>query len=219
MNRFRTVLAGVTLGVGLALGVQPTVLAEEGAGTAQQRAPKNPNRAGGSITAISGTTISVTRKNGATIEIVVSETTTFSRNGQSASLADFRVGDKVKANGSYDANGRFVAEGLTGGEKSAKARLSASRDPGRNAWGKITAVDASAGTLTVSRRDGSAVTVVVTSNTQLERNGQQAVLGDFVAGDRVLAEGAPDANGRFVADRLVSGDKAAMGKKGKQPQQ
>ncbi|HKP13729.1 MAG TPA: DUF5666 domain-containing protein, partial [Blastocatellia bacterium] len=67
--------------------------------------------------------------------------------------------------------------------------------------------DASAGTLTVKNREGEEQVIYTTSSTQFERNRQAATLADFKAGDFVAARGARNSDGRFVADRVMGGDR------------
>src|SRR5690349_7009956 len=76
------------------------------------------------------------------------------------------------------------------------------------AGGRVTAVDVAARTLTVARRDGSALTIVATDATAFVRNGEPATLADFGVGDFVRARGALDAEGRLVAERISGGDDA-----------
>lgn len=76
---------------------------------------------------------------------------------------------------------------------------------GDRAGGRVTSI--ADHQITVSRRDGSTSTIVVTDTTQFKRNGEAARLSDFKAGDFLFARGATDANGQFVATEVMGGDK------------
>jgi hypothetical protein len=75
--------------------------------------PMAGNRAGGQIVSISGNQIKVQGRQGERI-IVVNDQTTFSKEGQSITLKDLKVGDRIFAMGK-DANGQFVATEVRSG--------------------------------------------------------------------------------------------------------
>jgi hypothetical protein len=74
--------------------------------------------------------------------------------------------------------------------------------------GTVTAVDPTAGTVTLVAKGGkkhqftgSSLTVSVTDATAIRRNGEVATLADLVVGDRLLVEGTRTSSG-YVALRL-----------------
>jgi hypothetical protein len=220
MQPIRRILTASAAGIVLALVFQIVGIAQEG--------DKNPNRAGGVIQSISGNVINTSRKNGSTMSIVVTENTTFSKNGAAASLADFQSGDVVKADGTLDANGQFVATSIAAGEKGSKRERRVGSetsvkgehkggDKANRSGGQITAVDVTSGTVSVTRRNGAADTIRIGANATLARNGQTVTLADFKAGDFVKARGSRDANGQLIADSVVGGDQRPQGKKAKKP--
>jgi hypothetical protein len=71
------------------------------------------NRAGGEIISISGNQIKVNGRRGERI-IVVNDQTTFSKEGQTITLKDLKVGDRIFAMGK-EANGQFVAAEVRSG--------------------------------------------------------------------------------------------------------
>src|SRR5438105_8170829 len=83
-------------------------------------------------------------------------------------------------------------------------------DPATRARGKVTAIGSAS--ITVQGREGSATIINVTSSTQYNRNGQAAQLVDFKVGDFVFAHGARNADGQFVADRVMGGDQPPRGR-------
>lgn len=70
--------------------------------------------------------------------------------------------------------------------------------------GKVSAVDSAAMTLTVGE-----TTIVVTSKTQIMKDGKPATLSDITAGESVVASGKKDESGKFNATKISVGEKAA----------
>src|SRR5436309_2670014 len=163
------------------------------------------NRAGGKVTAIGGSSVTVQGRNDQTTVINVTADAKVERNGQTATLADFKVGDFVFAHGARNSDGQFVADQVRGGDQPPPGR-----GPGEGrfngVFGELQSVDTAARTLTVKARDGSTQTIYTTASTEFNRNRQAATLADFKAGDHVGASGARNADGHFVADRIFGGD-------------
>lgn len=119
-------------------------------------------------------TVTITpRKGGADVTLNVDANTVIKRKGP-ATLADLQVGDKIEAK--YDP-ATMLALKIEAEFKLAKVK------------GTIAAVDAAAGTLTITPKKGGAdVTLNVDASTYIKRNGQPATLADLVVGDRVEAK-------------------------------
>lgn len=83
-------------------------------------------------------------------------------------------------------------------------------DPATRAGGKVTAVGSAS--ITAQGRDGNTTVISVTADTKVERNGQAAALADFKVGDFVFAHGARNADGQFVADRVMGGNQPPPGR-------
>jgi hypothetical protein len=66
-------------------------------------------RLGGEVTAVSGSTITVTKRDGTTGTITVNGDTTYTVNGNGASLADVKVGMLLVAEGTLNDDGSLVA--------------------------------------------------------------------------------------------------------------
>jgi hypothetical protein len=173
---------------------------------AQHRGPGGDpaNRAGGKVTAIGGTSITVQGREGNPTVINVTADTKYERNGQAATLSDFKVDDFVFAHGTRSSDGTFVADRVMGGDQPPRGRGPGGRGPG--VGGQLQSVDTAASTLTVKNREGETQVIYTTGSTQFERNRQAATLADFKAGDFVAARGALNADGRFVAERVFGGD-------------
>lgn len=194
----RGTLAGVCL---LNLVISVAVLAQHHDG--QDGDPAT--RAGGKVTAIAGASITVQGRDGNTTVINVAAGAKVERNGKTATLADFKVGDFVFAHGARNSDGQLVADRLMGGDQPPRGR-----GPGEGRFngvgGELQSVDAAARTLTVKTRDGATQTIYTTDSTEFNRNRQAATLADFKAGDHVRANGARNNDGHFVAERVFSGD-------------
>ncbi len=82
---------------------------ENGAGKPEGAKPKQP-KAEGIVSAVSGSRISLSRKDGSTSVVVVSAPTTFAgEHGAAASLADVKVGSRIDASGTTNADGSLTA--------------------------------------------------------------------------------------------------------------
>ena len=75
--------------------------------------PNAGNRAGGEILSIDGNQIKVRGRQGERT-IVVNDKTTFAKEGQTITLKDLKVGDRIFAMGK-EANGQFVATEVRSG--------------------------------------------------------------------------------------------------------
>jgi len=162
-------------------------------------------RAGGKVTAIGSASITVQGRDGNSTVINVAAGAKIERNGQAATLADFKVGDFAFAHGARNSDGQFVADRLMGGDQPPRGR-----GPGEGrsngVFGELQSVDTASRTLTVKGHDGSTQTIYTTDSTEFNRNRKAATLADFKAGDHVGANGAPNADGHFVAERVFGGD-------------
>jgi hypothetical protein len=174
---------------------------------AQHRGPGGDaaNRAGGKVTAIASTSITVQGREGNSTVINVTADTKYERNGQAATLADFKVDDFVFAHGTRSSDGTFAADRVMGGDQPPRGR-GPGDGHGPGVGGQLQSVDTAAGTLTVKGRDGADHVIYTTGSTQFERNRQAATLADFKTGDFVAARGAVNSDGHFVAERVFGGD-------------
>jgi hypothetical protein len=71
---------------------------------------------GGEVTAVSGSTITVTEPDGTTGTIMVSGTTTYTVNGNGASLSDLKVGMRIVAEGTLNSDGSLAASNVHAGD-------------------------------------------------------------------------------------------------------
>ncbi|HEX5589457.1 MAG TPA: DUF5666 domain-containing protein [Candidatus Limnocylindrales bacterium] len=143
-----------------------------------------------SITAISGSSISLETADGWTRTIVVDSGTTFTENGDEISLSDLAVGDEIRFQQTLEDDGTYSIDALV------------VIPP--HAGGVVTAVSGS--TITVERRDGAESTITVTSGTTYEVDGDDATLADIEVGMVVMAVGTEDADGDLTATEVRAAD-------------
>jgi hypothetical protein len=207
-NFFSKITANLLLALLLALAATITTIAQG----PPQGPPDPDHHAGGKVTAVSSNSITVANREGETQVISVTADTKFVRNGEAATLSSFQVNDFVRAMGAKDSSGQFVAERVTGGDKPPRGPAGdgpggrGPRGPRDGIFGEYVSANASAGTLTIKTPDGNEQTVYTTSTTEVSRNRAAATLSDFKAGDHVGAIGKADADGKYVATRIIGGD-------------
>jgi hypothetical protein len=153
--------------------------------------------AGGEVTAVDASTITVKGRAGVTRVITVTSATIYRLGNTPGSKSDVKVGTHVVAQGtatadSFTATRVRVALPAVAGEVAAKT------------------VD----TITIKRRDGSTTLIHVTDKTTYEVRGKDAAgLADVAVGDRVEAEGVMRADGSMDAAAIEGGPKKAKGPK------
>lgn len=150
-------------------------------------------QAGGKVTAISGSTITIQDRQGATQAIHTSASTTVQRAGQTASLGDIAVGAQIGAEGTKNSDGSLNADVI---------QIVLPR-----AGGQIKSV--SSATITVTDpRDASTTTIHVTASTRyvtvaMGSNGPTQTASSFSAlkaGVYIGAEGTKNNDGSLNAE-------------------
>jgi hypothetical protein len=212
-NFFGKIITNLLLALLIALGTTNLSIAQ---GPPQGPPPDPDHHAGGKVTAVGSNSITVANREGETQVINVTANTKFARNGEAATLASFQVNDFVRASGAKDSSGQFVAERVMGGDRPPQGPGGPGgrgpRGPRDGVFGEFVSANASAGTITIKTRDGKETVVYITSTTEISRNRQSATLSDFKAGDRVGATGKADADGKYVATRIMGGDQPPPGR-------
>ena len=131
---------------------------------------------GGKISAVNPITktITVLTTAGKLVKVRANKTTVIRRNGKIVAVKKLLVGDRFRS--------QVNAATMTA------TSISDISTPGSHAevYGTVAAVDATAGTLTITPGTGAAnVTVTVNATTEVKRDGSIATLADFVIGDQV----------------------------------
>ena len=153
-------------------------------------------KAGGKVTAIGSTTLTVAGRGGDTKVITVNGSTAYiTGKDTAATKGDVVVGSQILALGTvsgdtFTATTVRILPSVVGGEVTAKTSTS----------------------LTLKTRDGKSVTVHIDSSTKVfvRGKGKDATIADIAVGDKVLASGALKADGSVDAD-MVGGGKFGGG--------
>ena len=148
-------------------------------------------RTGGTVTAVTADSITVTGRDGVSHAITTTNSTTYRLGRAAATRSDVVVGSMIIATGTTGTGDSFSASTVT---------IKAPR-----VAGTVTAVTAS--TITIQQRDGSSLTINVGSDTTIQVAGKDpAAIGDVTVGMRLVAAGRPNANGSFDATAIRAGN-------------
>ncbi len=184
----------------------------------------------GTVQTLSGNTITVKNDAGATMQVTVEDNARLLRiePGQKTlagaspfSLADLQSGDRVMARGSANADGKSLAATMLVAIKGAD--IAQKQEQEREDWqkhgtgGLVKAVDAAAGTVTISTGAGGTRTMVIhASPTTIVRRyapgsvkfdqAVKSTLDQIKPGDQLRARGTRSADGATLeAEEIVSG--------------
>ena len=149
---------------------------------------------GVTITAISGSNISLETADGWTRTILVDSGTTYSESGDAIALSDLAVGDQVHFEQTLEDDGTFSIDAI------------AVIPP--HVGGTVTAISGS--TITVEQRDGTSATVNVTGDTTYRVSGDDAALADVEVGMFLVAEGTENSDGSLTATAVRAADRGSM---------
>ena len=135
------------------------------------------------ISAISGSDLSLETVDGWTRTITVDDGTTYSESGDEITLGDLAVGDEIVFRQTLEDDGSWTIDAV------------AVILP--HVGGQVTAIDGS--TITVTRRDDTTGTIKVDGSTEYIVNGDVATLADIEVGMFLVAEGTENADGSINA--------------------
>jgi hypothetical protein len=185
----------------------------------------------GTVTAISGNSITLTTDSGSTLEVTVQDSTRMLRtlpgqkNLQGATpvqLPELQVGDRMLVRGTPSADGKSVAASsiiiMTASDIAAKQEKEREDWNKRGTGGLVKSVDAATGTITitVSAAGGTKSTLIHTSKDTIIRryapdsvkfdDAKPGTLAQIQPGDQLRARGTKNADGsEMTADEIVSG--------------
>ena len=171
-----------------------------------------PERVGGMVTAINGTTLAITKLDGSALNVATTSTTKFqTKDNPNAQLSDIKVGDVIEAAG--ELNGDTLTAIRVGFRTPIEKT-------GPFALGKISAVDSNSLTLNIGF--GRDLTVNVSSSTFIVKRdgqgGQVIQLSDLTVGEKVLVIGVRSSDGSSMDARtIVAGKGEPAGTQPKQP--
>ncbi len=174
---------------------------------------------GGTVTAVSGSTITIKTEEGDTYQILTSANSRImkrvDRQPEPVKITDIHVGDALMAGGEVDAKAKTVGAVfvmLLTPEQAAQAKKR--REEFGKTWtaGEVTAIKDT--DITIKRMDGVAQTVSVDENTSFKKRGDSITLADIQVGDRVTAQGALKGT-TFVATAVNIGRAGGPGGEGR----
>jgi hypothetical protein len=155
--------------------------------------------AGGiTITAISGSNLSLETADGWTRTITVDADTTYSESGDTIALGDLSVGDEIAFRQTLEDDGSWTIDAVV-------VILP-------HVGGEVTAVSGS--TITVEQRDGTTATITVNGDTEYQVNGDNAALADVEVGMFLVAAGTENADGSLTATDVRAGERGMGGRGG-----
>lgn len=155
-----------------------------------------PGMGGITISAISGSNISLKTADGWTRTITVDSGTTYAKGGATIALGDLKVGDQVGFRETRETDGSYTIDSVT---------VILPR-----AGGEVTAISGS--TITVKDRNGTSVTITVTGSTTYDVAGATAKLSDIKVGMFLVAEGTQNSDGSLTATAVRAGDQGPGGR-------
>ena len=157
-----------------------------------------PGMGGATITAISGSNLSLKTADGWTRTITVDSGTTYAKGGATIALGDLKVGDEIGFRETKESDGSYTIDSV------------AVILP--HAGGEVTAISGS--TITVKDRDGASVTITVTGSTTYDVAGATAKLSDIKVGMFLNAEGTQNSDGSLTSTSVRAGDQRGPGGRG-----
>ena len=146
---------------------------------------------GGVITAINGSTLTVSGPDGKSISVVMTSSTTISRDGATVTQASLAVGDHINVRPDMAS---LPATPPTTPPTSVNASAIDVRSPG--VGGKVVSVDTSGSTSTIVVADeqGFYRTIVTNASTTYQKDGATGSVADVTVGAQVRGLGSVDAN-------------------------
>ena len=157
-----------------------------------------PGMGGVTITAISGSKISLATADGWTRTITVDSGTTYSKGSTTISLSDLKVGDEIGFRETKASDGSYSIDSIN---------VVMPRSAGQ-----ITAISGS--TITIKAKDGSTSTITVTGSTTYNVAGATAKLSDLKVDMFIVAEGTKNSDGSLTATSVDAGDHDGPGGRG-----
>lgn len=154
----------------------------------------------GKIAAINNGSIELTKSDGATVTVKITDKTEYRKERQSAKLEDFKVGDVVFVRGEENADHSVTAQmirrgevGIIGGGRSGEL--------GKDfVVGEVKSIDPPK--LTVLRPDNVTQTLELNEETSLRRGRDSITMADIQPGDHVVARGTVQ-NNAFVPKNVM----------------
>lgn len=167
------------------------------------------NSAHGTVTALSGSSLTIKDEQGQVWKIETGPNTHFRKDREESKFSDIHTGDVIVAAGNLDEQAKTVgAVFVVVLDPQQAQRMEQMRADFGKTWttGQVTAIKDL--TVTVERPDKVSQTIAVDENTTFHKRGQDITFPEIKVGDRVMARGSLR-NGSFLATNL-----SVMGERG-----
>lgn len=211
ISRWSTLFLGI---LGLLLVATPTPAQDpappQGAGQTRRPDDGRGPFVGGKITAIKDGALELTRMDGATVTVKLTDKTEYRKDRQGAKLTDFKVGDMVfvRTEGEGDQNlTALVVAGRTGGGPGGQGMggpaggMMMGGELGKDfVFGEVKSVDAPK--ITVLRPDNVTQTLELNEETSLHKGRDSVTMADIQVGDHVFVRGGVQ-NNAFVPKMVM----------------
>jgi hypothetical protein len=149
----------------------------------------------GKITAIHNGSLEITRTDGQTVTIKITDQTEFRKDREKATISDFKVGDLIMIRGDENPDHTVTAKmigarsGSPGGPGGPGGGPAAMGTLGKDyVAGEVKAIDAPR--LTILRTDNVSQIIELSENTSLRKGRDSITMADIQVGDHVMARGA-----------------------------
>ncbi len=146
----------------------------------------------GKITSINGGTLVLTRQDGQTVTVKLTDTTEFRKEREKATAADFKVGDTVMVRGDENADHTITAKmvGTRGGGPGGPGGPGGMMGTlGKDyVTGEVKSIEAPK--ITILRTDNVTQTLELNEETTIRKNRESITMADIQVGDHVMARGA-----------------------------
>ena len=201
-------LSPLCMGIlGLLLAAAPAPAQEaappQGAGQSQRPEGGRGQFVGGKITSIKDGALELTRMDGASVTVKLTDKTEYRKDRQSAKLADFKVGDMVfiRTEGEGDQNLTALVVAARTGNGPAGGMMMGGGELGKDfVFGEVKSMDAPK--ITVLRPDNVTQTLELNEETSLRKGRESVTMADIQVGDHLFVRGAVQ-NNAFVPKMVM----------------
>lgn len=163
----------------------------------------------GKITAIHGNSLQISKLDGSTVAVSLTDKTEYRKDRQPAQLSDFKVGDFVMVTGDENSDHSVTAQSLRGRSGDGVPGRMGAGPGGGAAFGEmgkdfvagvVKSVDAPK--LTVLRADNITQTLELNEDTSLRRGRESITMADIQPGDHIVVRGGLQ-NNAFVPKSVM----------------
>lgn len=184
----------------------------QGAGQMQRQEEGRGRFVGGKITALKDGALELTRPDGASVTVKLTDKTEYRKDRQTAKIADFKVGDfvliRTEGAGDQDLTATLVAERTGGGPggqgmggPGGGMMMMGGGELGKDfVFGEVKSVDAPK--ITVLRTDNVTQTLELNEETSLRKGRDSVTMADIQVGDHVFVRGGVQ-NNAFVPKMVM----------------